>query len=124
MSVDVNTVDLNSNGSYIVAGTIGSIETNKIVVFEKCCHTPLLEFDIDNVVEAVSISSDGKYIVGGGWDGEVYAFVNNHLDKSDNEEDEGEKKSPDQFTIPGYNVIALVAIIGLISIIWWKKTNN
>lgn len=62
-------VEISSDGNYVVARSTG--EPRKLWLFSKSDNMPLWTFD---GVDHFSISSDGSYIVAGGWDGKIYLF--------------------------------------------------
>ena len=55
----VNSVDISSDGSYIVAGSTN----NKTYLFHKFSSTPLWNYSLINNAKHVAISADGNYVV-------------------------------------------------------------
>jgi WD40 repeat protein len=73
-------VFISSNGSYIVARSVShawpdpSPLDKKVYLFSRADNTPLWSYTTDDYIYSVSISSDGSYIVAGGYDNKIYLF--------------------------------------------------
>ncbi len=70
--IDVNAVDVSSDGSYIVAGT-----GNKYVYLIDKSGQCLWKYFAEGDIYEVAISEDGQYISAGGFDGNLYFFEKN-----------------------------------------------
>jgi len=70
--IDINAVDISSDGSYVVAGT----ENNYISLIDKNGQY-IWKYFADGAIYEVAISRDGQYIAAGGFDGTVYFFQRN-----------------------------------------------
>ena len=72
---EVFSVDISSNGSYMVAGTgYGFGQDTTVYLFEKDSATPLWSYQLSNIVFSVAISSNGNYIVAGSKNDRLYLF--------------------------------------------------
>ncbi len=67
---DVKSVDMSTDGSYIVAGCYD----DTIYLFGNSSNSPLWTYTTDGDIEEVSISYDGRYLAAGSKDGRLYVF--------------------------------------------------
>jgi WD40 repeat protein len=67
--IDVNTVDISRDGSYIAAGT----ENNYVYLIDKSGQC-LWKYSAKGAIYEVAISEDGQYVSAGGFDGNLYYF--------------------------------------------------
>lgn len=87
----LNSVDISSDGSYIIAGNweyhildeelMDEIDYGNIYLFHKSSSTPLWHYRTGTYVSSVSISADGFYCVGGSSDG-IHFFENDFAPSS------------------------------------------
>lgn len=71
IGTNVNSVDISSNGDYIVAGGLD----NQVYLFNKSSSIPLWNFSAGTGIDSVAITQDGKLIVAsGGYTPKVWLF--------------------------------------------------